>query len=141
VEHVILDNLQFMMGTQKGYEKFDKLDEAIERFVLVAAVVVDICCCCVCRVFVLVVFFRSTTFFFFLFFFRYLTCLIRRLRKFATSKQVHITLVIHPRKELEGMPLSINSVFGSAKATQVCSFFHVMLLLLLIVWFHWNIVY
>lgn len=71
VEHVILDNLQFMMGTQKGYEKFEKLDEAIER-----------------------------------------------LRKFATAKQVHITLVIHPRKELEGMPLSINSVFGSAKATQ-----------------------
>jgi twinkle protein len=71
VEHIVLDNLQFMMGSQKGFEKFDKLDEAIER-----------------------------------------------LRKFSTSKQVHITLVIHPRKELDGMPLTIQSVFGSAKATQ-----------------------
>eukprot|EP01127_Copromyxa_protea_P020754 TRINITY_DN6973_c0_g1_i1.p1 TRINITY_DN6973_c0_g1~~TRINITY_DN6973_c0_g1_i1.p1 ORF type:complete len:778 (-),score=123.30 TRINITY_DN6973_c0_g1_i1:132-2402(-) len=72
VEHIILDNLQFMTGSNaRGYEKFDILDNAIERF-----------------------------------------------RKFATNKNVHITLVIHPRKEQEGMALSAQSVFGSAKATQ-----------------------
>ena len=31
---------------------------------------------------------------------------------------VHVTIVIHPRKEPEGQPLSIASVFGTAKATQ-----------------------
>jgi hypothetical protein len=32
--------------------------------------------------------------------------------------QVNIILVIHPRKEEEGVRLSLSSVFGSAKATQ-----------------------
>ena len=31
---------------------------------------------------------------------------------------MHVTLVIHPRKESEGSDLNISSVFGSAKATQ-----------------------
>jgi twinkle protein len=59
-------------SSARGYEKFDILDNAVERF-----------------------------------------------RKFATNKNVHITLVIHPRKEAEGHALSAQSVFGSAKATQV----------------------
>jgi twinkle protein len=73
VEHIVLDNLQFMMqvGHFKGYERFDQLDSAISLF-----------------------------------------------RKFATEKNVHITLIIHPRKEDDGQALSINSVFGTAKATQ-----------------------
>ena len=32
--------------------------------------------------------------------------------------QVNIILVIHPRKENDQMPLSISSIFGTAKATQ-----------------------
>jgi len=34
VEHVVLDNLQFMMGTAsgKGYEKFDAQERALELF-------------------------------------------------------------------------------------------------------------
>lgn len=72
VEHIVLDNLQFMTGSNaRGYEKFDILDNAIERF-----------------------------------------------RKFATNKSIHITLVVHPRKEAEGQALSAQSVFGTAKATQ-----------------------
>jgi len=72
VEHVILDNLQFMTGSSaRGYEKFDVLDSAIDRF-----------------------------------------------RKFATDRKVHVTLVIHPRKTDDGMPLMMSSVFGTAKATQ-----------------------
>eukprot|EP00658_Telonema_sp_P-2_P021192 TRINITY_DN18428_c0_g2_i1.p1 TRINITY_DN18428_c0_g2~~TRINITY_DN18428_c0_g2_i1.p1 ORF type:complete len:197 (-),score=43.24 TRINITY_DN18428_c0_g2_i1:134-724(-) len=72
VEHVILDNLQFMLSGQgRGYDRFDAQDRAIEKF-----------------------------------------------RKFATSKNVHVTLVIHPRKETDGEPLGITSVFGGAKATQ-----------------------
>lgn len=39
-------------------------------------------------------------------------------RKFATEKNVNIILVIHPRKEDEGAPLGMNSIFGTAKSTQ-----------------------
>ncbi|KAI8372822.1 P-loop containing nucleoside triphosphate hydrolase protein [Radiomyces spectabilis] len=42
---------------------------------------------------------------------------IAELRKFATNQDVHITLVVHPRKD-PGEQLEINSVFGSAKVTQ-----------------------
>lgn len=41
-----------------------------------------------------------------------------KFRKFATEQNVHITLVIHPRKEDEGHKLTTSSIFGSAKATQ-----------------------
>lgn len=39
-------------------------------------------------------------------------------RKFSSTHNIHITLVIHPRKEPDGSILNISSVFGSAKATQ-----------------------
>ena len=74
VEHIILDNLQFMMSRasmKKSFDKFDVQDIAIEKF-----------------------------------------------RKFATEKNVHVTLVVHPRKEDESAKLSISSIYGSAKATQ-----------------------
>ncbi|XP_049848452.1 twinkle mtDNA helicase-like [Schistocerca gregaria] len=73
VEHVVIDNLQFMtpMVTGRGFDKFEQLDFAISK-----------------------------------------------LRNFSTSKNVHISLIIHPRKEDSGHALSTNSVFGSAKATQ-----------------------
>ena len=72
VQHIILDNLQFMMGTAfKGYERFDAQERALCEF-----------------------------------------------RKFATAQNVHVTLVIHPRKEPEEQALNISSVFGTAKATQ-----------------------
>ena len=72
VEHVVLDNLQFMLSGQgTGWDRMDAQDYALQAF-----------------------------------------------RKFASAKNVHISLVIHPRKEPEGAPLSIASIFGSAKATQ-----------------------
>jgi len=74
VEHIILDNLQFMISRNtlnKSFDKFDIQDIAIEKF-----------------------------------------------RKFATDRNVHITLVVHPRKEDEASKLSISSIYGSAKATQ-----------------------
>ena len=43
---------------------------------------------------------------------------IDRFRAFATRHNVHVTLVVHPRKEPETAPLSLASVFGTAKATQ-----------------------
>ncbi|KAG5191223.1 mitochondrial helicase twinkle [Tribonema minus] len=44
---------------------------------------------------------------------------MEKFRKFATERNVHITLVIHPRKEDdEKQRLSLTSVFGSAKMTQ-----------------------
>lgn len=74
-EHIILDNMQFMIsrGNAKGgnWEKFDVQDIAIEKF-----------------------------------------------RKFATQQNVHLTLVVHPRKEDEAVKLNISSFYGSAKATQ-----------------------
>lgn len=72
VEHVVLDNLQFLLSGQGvGFERFELQDKAIEAF-----------------------------------------------RKFATLKNVHISLVIHPRKTEEDSPLTHASVFGTAKATQ-----------------------
>ena len=43
---------------------------------------------------------------------------VEKFRKFATDRNVHITLVVHPRKEQEASNLSISSIYGSAKATQ-----------------------
>lgn len=44
--------------------------------------------------------------------------IIAAFRNFATIYNCHVTLVIHPRKERQGEHLSLNSVFGGAKATQ-----------------------
>lgn len=72
VQHIILDNLQFMMGAAfKGFERFDAQEKALHEF-----------------------------------------------RKFATAQNVHISVVIHPRKEPEDQALQMSSVFGTAKATQ-----------------------
>lgn len=43
---------------------------------------------------------------------------VAKLRKLATSHNVHITLVIHPRKGEDGADLSLSSIFGTAKSTQ-----------------------
>ncbi len=43
--------------------------------------------------------------------------MIQKFRKFATLHNVHVTLVIHPRKE-DDERLTANSIFGGAKATQ-----------------------
>ena len=74
VEHIILDNMQFMVSKKnmtRTFDKFDVQDVAIEKF-----------------------------------------------RQFATERNVHITLVVHPRKEAENERLSMASIYGSAKATQ-----------------------
>ncbi|XP_040577676.1 twinkle mtDNA helicase [Lepeophtheirus salmonis] len=73
IGHVIIDNVQFMMGTSslsRGLDRLNHQDLIIEQF-----------------------------------------------RKFATVHNVHVTLVIHPRKD-ENDILTANSVFGGAKATQ-----------------------
>ncbi|KAL4223412.1 hypothetical protein ACF0H5_016883 [Mactra antiquata] len=72
ISHVVVDNLQFMMGmdfTEKN--RFLLQDRIISAF-----------------------------------------------RQFATEKNCHVTLIIHPRKINEGEELSTSSIFGSAKATQ-----------------------
>lgn len=72
VEHVIVDNLQFMLsGQAAGINKFDLQDNVISKF-----------------------------------------------RNFATDRNIHLTLVIHPKKIDDDADLNISSVFGSAKATQ-----------------------
>jgi twinkle protein len=74
VEHIVLDNMQFMISRKihkSSFDKFEVQDIAIEKF-----------------------------------------------RKFATEHNVHVTLVVHPRKEDETSKLSISSFYGSAKATQ-----------------------
>ncbi|KAH8297975.1 hypothetical protein KR018_003241 [Drosophila ironensis] len=72
VMHVIIDNLQFMMGVSafRG-DKFWEQDSIIAAF-----------------------------------------------RGFATKHNVHVTLVMHPRKERQEDELTTSSVFGTAKATQ-----------------------
>lgn len=43
---------------------------------------------------------------------------VAQFRQFASSMNVHVTLIMHPRKEDEGKPLQTSSIFGTAKATQ-----------------------
>jgi twinkle protein len=43
---------------------------------------------------------------------------VEKFRQVATDMNVHVTLVVHPRKETEGNRLGISSIFGSAKVTQ-----------------------
>lgn len=74
IQHIVLDNLQFMLSGQHtggSLDKFDLTDRTISA-----------------------------------------------LRAFSTSQNVHITIVIHPRKELDDSPLGLASVSGTAKATQ-----------------------
>merc|ERR1711955_76445 len=71
IGHVIIDNLQFMMGSNlKTLDRYYAQDMIIGKF-----------------------------------------------RKFASLHNIHLTLVIHPRKEDEPL-LTTNSIFGGAKATQ-----------------------
>jgi twinkle protein len=42
---------------------------------------------------------------------------LEEFRRFASTKNVHITLVIHPRKTEDDRPLNVASVFGSVKGT------------------------
>ena len=43
---------------------------------------------------------------------------IKKFCKFATARNVHVNIVVHPRKEDEGSKLAMSSIYGSAKATQ-----------------------
>ncbi len=43
---------------------------------------------------------------------------IQKFRQFATDYNVHVTVVIHPRKNMKDVTLTIADVFGNAKATQ-----------------------
>jgi twinkle protein len=43
---------------------------------------------------------------------------IKKFCKFATDYNVHVSLVVNPRKEDKGAKLGISSFYGSAKATQ-----------------------
>ncbi|KAG9298777.1 hypothetical protein G9A89_012845 [Geosiphon pyriformis] len=71
VQHVIIDNLQFMSSEQgRFYDRWELQDRIVNTF-----------------------------------------------RKFATERSVHITLVVHPKKDDREF-LDLNSVFGSAKITQ-----------------------
>ncbi|KAK9876163.1 hypothetical protein WA026_011279 [Henosepilachna vigintioctopunctata] len=74
INHVIIDNLQFMMGIteeHKHMDRFWKQDAIVAAF-----------------------------------------------RTFATKKNCHVTLVIHPRKEKTDEELTTSSIFGGAKASQ-----------------------
>lgn len=44
--------------------------------------------------------------------------IIAAFRSFATRKNCHVTLVIHPRKERDDEDLTTSSIFGGAKASQ-----------------------
>ncbi|XP_046460713.1 twinkle mtDNA helicase-like [Daphnia pulex] len=73
ISHVVIDNLQFMMGTSNensSMDRYHRQDQIIGSF-----------------------------------------------RRFATDNNVHVTLVIHPRKEAME-ELSTSSIFGGAKASQ-----------------------
>ncbi len=72
IQHVIVDNLQFMTGATYSLG---------DRYTLQNAVLAEF-------------------------------------RKFASVKNVHVSLVIHPRKEDDSAELTTASIFGTAKASQ-----------------------
>jgi twinkle protein len=74
ISHVIIDNVQFMMGITDDNRHIDRF---WMQDVIIAA-----------------------------------------FRNFATRKNCHVTLVIHPRKERDDEDLTTNSIFGGAKASQ-----------------------
>lgn len=43
---------------------------------------------------------------------------VSRFRKLATSKNIHVSLVIHPRKVDDTQEINMSSIFGTAKSTQ-----------------------
>jgi len=43
---------------------------------------------------------------------------VEKFRRFATEKNIHVILVVHPRKERDQFHLGIASFSGTAKATQ-----------------------
>lgn len=71
VRHIVIDNMQFLMGAVRGNEKFDMQD-----------------------------------------------VIIGELRNLATKRSVHISLICHPRKVIEGKPLTENDLFGSGRVSQ-----------------------
>ncbi|XP_071092868.1 twinkle mtDNA helicase-like [Haliotis cracherodii] len=72
IAHIIVDNLQFMMGVNGDMtDRFTRQDMIISAF-----------------------------------------------RRFATTMNCHVSLVIHPRKEKDTDELTTASIFGSAKASQ-----------------------
>ncbi|XP_065910800.1 twinkle mtDNA helicase-like [Dysidea avara] len=71
IQHVVIDNLQFMIGSAGIDDKYSLQNKAIAEF-----------------------------------------------RKFAFMKNVHVTIVIHPRKEDSHVELQTASISGSAKASQ-----------------------
>ncbi|XP_023219722.1 twinkle protein, mitochondrial-like [Centruroides sculpturatus] len=71
-EHIIIDNVQFMLGT-------GNMNSSMDRF------------------------FRQDI-------------MVSEFREFATKHNCHITLIMHPRKELE--ELNTHSIYGGAKASQ-----------------------
>ena len=71
VEHIIVDNLQFMVALEYYNDKFTVQDKIVSA-----------------------------------------------LRRFATEKAVHVSLVVHPRKERDDVILEKSSVYGTAKAIQ-----------------------
>jgi twinkle protein len=74
ISHVIIDNVQFMMGITEDNRHIDRF---WMQDVIIAA-----------------------------------------FRNFATRKNCHVTLVIHPRKERDDEDLTTSSIFGGAKASQ-----------------------
>lgn len=71
VEHIVIDNLQFMIDLDDYWDRFRVQDR-----------------------------------------------IVAGLRKFATDKNVHVSLVVHPRKERDDTMLDKSSVYGTAKAIQ-----------------------
>lgn len=43
---------------------------------------------------------------------------VSKFRKMATEKNVHVSLVIHPRKVDDTVEINLSSIFGTAKSTQ-----------------------
>ncbi|CAK9802535.1 Mitochondrial DNA helicase [Anthophora plagiata] len=96
IAHVIIDNVQFMMGTtdsSKHVDRYYKIVVARNNFTSFETVL--LC-------------FR----------FWKQDDIVAKFRNFATKYNCHVSMIIHPRKERSDEELTTSSIFGSAKASQ-----------------------
>ena len=82
------------------------------RYLMFAQITYNLCWVTRCRGL------RSTIIIIYIYRFDFQDEVIEKFRKIATDHDIHLSMVIHPKKVDEGEDLQIASVFGSAKATQ-----------------------
>lgn len=96
IQHIVIDNIQFMLGSSYRYGHTVCIEDFLFLFLHIGVELSRSLGDSLCA--------QSVA--------------IGEFRKFASLKNVHVTVVIHPRKGDESQTLTTSSIFGTAKASQ-----------------------